>query len=136
MSSTVVIRPYRPSDKSFIYSTWLKGLYHGHYEALGVPKEVFYAYYPTVLDNLLARASVGCLIACLADDSEVIVGYVVLESDAMAAHWGFIKAGWRGMGHFKALLSCSEISFYSHTTKPGAAIAKKYGLTYNPFMAY
>lgn len=133
MSNLVAIRNFNESDKAFVYSTFLKGVLHGCPGYEGCLKDAFFAVYPQVLDGLLANASVNVLIACLSDEPDVVLGYAIVGPKTL--HWAYTKASWRGQGIANMLLAGSEISFFSHTTKPGRAIATKKGWTYNPFLA-
>ena len=123
-------RPANQNDRAFIYSTALKGLFHGVSLYKEIEKTAFFTNYSKIVDGLLQVADIR--VACLADDPDVIVGYMICRGDVI--DWAFTKQAWRGKGVQKLLAGSSVFKFCTHLTPPGNAIRKKYKLEYNPFL--
>jgi GNAT superfamily N-acetyltransferase len=126
-----IIRPYRDGDKNFIYATWLRGLYYGNDWYGEIHSHFFFRNYQKIVDVILNRPNVVCLIACLPDEPDVALGYSVLEGDKI--HWVFTKHSWRANGIARALVP-QDIKFCSHLTKIGRVLKRKYSLIFNPFI--
>lgn len=131
----VAIRDYLPSDKNFIFASWLRGVYYGDSWLSLMDKTVFMATYHKVIENLLDSPGVQIKVACLKDDPEVILGYAVLSRVAPVLHWTFVKSAWRGIGIAKMIVP-TNTKIVTNLTKSGLAIMRKYpGVTYNPLLA-
>lgn len=130
----ITIRDYDISDKNFIYSTFLKGVYYGSDWTSAIDKATFFHAYPAVLARLLSRDGVTIRVACLTEDLTTVLGYAVLENRTNVLHFIYVKQPWRGQGIATALVAGSEISIVTHITKPGDAIRKKKKLVFNPFL--
>lgn len=131
--SAIELRPFNyENDKSFIYSTMLKGVYFGSDMWRDVPASSFYAEYAKVIDDVLAEGSCDVVIASLAGDSDSILGYAILGFGVV--HWVHVKEQWRKKGIARLLLGSSVFSFYSQKSKAAPDLAAKKGLTYDPFM--
>lgn len=127
---------YRPlilSDKNFIYSTWLKGLYYGNNWFREIDKETYFKHYSQIIQHILMRPNVYVNTACLKDDIEVILAYSVLEATGMdtTLHWVFTKASWRDLGIAKKLIP-ANVTTCSHLTKVGRSLKPK-EWKFNPF---
>lgn len=101
------IRDYRPSDKNLIMASFLRGLYYGFDEDQGswfrqIDKDIFMSNYSKIAEVLLTRSKIN--IACLKEDSEVIIGYSLTSKDQKALHWVFVKSAWRDKGIGKSLV--------------------------------
>ena len=128
----IVTRAYNPeTDKSFIYSTWLKGLFYGNSYFGSIDKAVYFDRYERVLDHILNKPGTEVRIAGLSDDADTILGYLVIEGPTV--HWVHVKTGWRRQGIAKLLIGGSVLSSVSHTTPAGNAIRTKLKLGHNPF---
>jgi hypothetical protein len=128
----IVTRAYNPeTDKSFIYSTWLKGLYYGNSYFGSIDKAVYFKRYENILDHILDKPDTEVRIAGLSDDADTILGYLVLEGSVV--HWVHVKTGWRRQGIAKLLLGGSVLSSVSHLTPAGNSIRTKLKLGHNPF---
>ncbi len=124
----VSIRGPRPDDVSFIYASWLRGLYYGDTWFGEIPKDVFMANYHRVLEAILTKADVR--VACLKDDPDVILGYSVAYGPIL--HWIFVKSAWRNIGIGKSLTDF-KIEAATHLTKVGRSLKPK-DCVYNPFL--
>lgn len=131
----VAIRDYIPEDKNFIYASWLRGLYYGDSWLSLMKKDAFMVYYHNVIEKHLESPGVLIKVACLKDDPEVILGYVVTSRAAPIVHWAFVKSAWRGIGIAKMLVP-ADTQIVTNLTKSGLAIMRKYpGVSYNPLIA-
>lgn len=130
----ISLRALKEADMPFIIETWLKGAYFGSWMR-DIDFKTYYKYYPAVVQDILRRNALNARIACLSDDPDTILGYVVLEPSQRLAHFAFVKKAWRGNGIFNALVEGANIAEVTHLTKPGRAIARKKGWTFNPFLA-
>lgn len=142
------IRSAQPSDISFIYSSWLKSYKHGSELGKSTRTGVFFNSYREVLDAILQRSQT--FVACLIDEPEVILGYLVHEPLAdepftvdpiHILHYAFIKESFRRLGIGQMLLEHAKINpkltYYTHKTilldKFDGAFSQ---MTYNPFLLY
>ena len=75
----VTIRDFRPEDKNFILSTFLRGLYHGGSCFSIMNKQTFMEHYHGVAESLLASPNTKVKVACLKEDLDVILGYTMLS---------------------------------------------------------
>lgn len=128
MDQPFQIRPAQASDLSFIYTTWLHGLYHSAPWWKEVSKTIFWANYRRVIEIILTHAEVN--VACVPESPDVVLGYVVHTGPVL--HWMFTKKAFRRLGIAKALLP-TTISDYTHITDIGRSL-KQPGWTYNPFL--
>lgn len=126
------IRPMVPGDKSFIMSTWLKGLKFGNDLFKEVKADVYFKAYQKILDQLLAHPSVKVNVACLPDDEDVILGYAAVSKDDSKIHFVFVKSAWRKMGIAKALVP-ETIKTATHITKTGLSLLRKKAIDFDPF---
>lgn len=118
-------------DKSFIFSTFLRGLYYGSDFFKEVDKEAFMAHYHKVLDHVLNQPGTSVEIACLEDAPNVILGYIIYKDNRL--DWIFVKKAWRGIGIAKRLTP-GKINTITHLTTIGKSILKKHkGIKFNPF---
>lgn len=118
-------------DKGFVYSTWLKGLLYGCSYYKTVNREAFFTNISKHIDHLLAEKTTKVDMICLADDPDVVLGYVVYSS-SQACHWVFVKHAWRQQGIGRKLLP-EAINAYTARTPAGDAIASKRGWEFNPW---
>ncbi|GAC1503744.1 MAG: hypothetical protein NVS1B10_08880 [Candidatus Saccharimonadales bacterium] len=125
----IAIRASKDTDMPFVYSTFLRGVYFGIPYFRQCDKVAFYKNYSAYLDALLPKCAVK--VACLADDPDVILGYVVLQGSAL--HWAFTKQVWRSQGIFKQLLAGQTVKECTHLTNVGSKIASNKQISFNPF---
>jgi len=128
--SNIMLRPGRPTDRGFIFSTWLKGLLYGCPQYKGVDQAAFYENMGSELEDLVAQPYLKITVACLAEDEDVVLGYAVTSQDAL--HWVFVKKAWRSQGIARSLLG-RPFKTFSARTAAGDALAAKKGLVYNPW---
>jgi len=132
------LRSYSPiSDKSFIYSSWLKTYKKASYFAKRIRNDVFFKEHHKIIDYLFSKPTIAVLIACPKGDPDTITGYLVYEPNKVV-HFIYIKDAYRSMGiarvlFEKALIDPSHITF-SHWTNAVDEFIKKYPeIIYDPY---
>lgn len=123
------VRPATDSDRAFIFSTFLRGLYFGSEFFSQIDSKVFFQNYQSVVEKVLERAEVR--IACLEEDPDVVLGYMVLLGEAIV--FAYTKAEFRQLGIQKKLLGHNPVATVTHLTKVGNAIRHKKKWSFNPF---
>jgi hypothetical protein len=127
------IRAYRESDKNFILSTFLKGLYYGNKFYNMIDKKSFMDSYKLVAQAMLQSPNVMIYVACLPDDPDVILGYSIVSKDHTSVAWVFVKTVWRQKGIGKSLLP-SGLTTYTHFTDIGMQLINKLPpMIFNPW---
>ena len=126
-------RDYLESDKNFIFSTVLRGLYYDDSWFSEIPKNIFMENYHPIVEAMLASPRNHVRVACLKDDPEVILGYSILSRDGTRCHFVFVKAAWRKVGIAKSLIP-PTVTTVSHLTALGRSLARKKNLEFNPFV--
>ena len=98
VDEAVLIRPMRSEDEAFIFATWLQATRRSTYEARRIRDAVFFPRRHDLYERILRRSTV--LVACLAEDQDTILGYVVAESDRSppVLHFVFVKMTMRRFG--------------------------------------
>ena len=123
LGKSYIIRDYRESDKAFVMSTWLRGLYYGDSWFSLIPKDRFMSQYKLILEAIIAKPSNTILVACDIEDHDTIFGFSCLSTDFNMVHWTFVKKLFRGKGIGKSLVPQNPISV-SHLTETGKALLK------------
>jgi len=136
MSRKWNIRPPKPEDLSFIYSTWLNSFYYDSWTK-SIRKSVYFNNYKKVLDRLLNETVIS--IACLIEDDSVILGYMVSEPEII--HYVYVKEAFRKMGIAKSLakeLFDDEKGFeFTHKTRQVLPmIINKKQYVFNPILLF
>lgn len=135
VKEVVVTRPYRETDKNFVLSTALRGLYYGEPWYQQIPKDIFMTKYHAYLERLIARKDTYIRVACLQDEPDVILGYAIFgeAEDMVKLHYVFVKSPFRRIGIARSLLPIN-ISSVTHLTRVGASLLRKLpGVIFNPF---
>lgn len=132
-SDLIALRPMVDSDKNFVLATMLRGLYYGNSWFSEIEKSVFMGNYHRTLERLLAKDTTQVLIACLKDDTDIILGYSVLTPTTNVAHYVHVKPSWRGIGIARSLVP-DTTKYSTHTTSLGLSILKKKSIAFNPFL--
>lgn len=116
----ISIRKLDESDLNFIYSTWLNGLYYGNDFNKLMEKKLFMNKYKQLIYNLIEKPTINIKIACLKEQSDVVLGYSIGESDNIL-HYIFVKPAWRKIGIGTDLLpeKWDSISIYPPITQTG-----------------
>ncbi len=138
-AEAVVIRDAMTDDESFIYSTFLRGLYYGsELFSLIRPKDVFMSVYHNVIESLLEHPDTVVKVACLKSDPTTVLGYAIFHfvaPDYRVLDWVFCKRRWRGIGIAKSLVPADKINTVSHLTKTGITLLYDHpNISFNPFL--
>lgn len=131
LDENVVIRDWvKATDESFVYSTWLIGLYYGNPWYGEIEKDTYMRNYHKILENILNRPGVEVKVACYAEDPDIILGYSVTQNDVL--HWVYVKHAWRKFGIAKKLVP-ENIEFVTHLTNVGKSLLPE-KMTFDPFL--
>lgn len=121
------IRAGKPEDRGLVFSTMLRGLFHGCDLYGQIEEKAFYENYSKIIESLLDRAELR--VACLADDEDVVLGYAIVRGSVL--DYCFVKRPWRKQGIAYRL--CLEINTCTHLTRMGQSIKNRKNLKFNPF---
>lgn len=138
----LAVRLAEDQDLPFIFATWLRSYQRGSPFAESMLSRVYFQYHHRAIERVLARPSCIPLIATLAGDSSVIVGYLVIEkTDAEdIIHFGRTKRAFQGFGVMKRLVEEAKITpsrcLYTHKTTDGERMVNRHyrGATYVPYL--
>ncbi len=125
------IRTPEAGDLSFIYSTWLRGLYYGNDWFQEIPKAIFMEHYHRVVELVLKKETTKVRVRCLKEDPTTILGYSVFDDHYQFIHWIYVKEAWRRFGIAKSLYP-PDSKTTTHLTKQAKALKPK-DLIFNPF---
>ena len=106
------IRPAEPADVPFLRNSWARcsnDTQHKHYRPR-IPESIYMTEHHRQAAEILSRAA--CLVACGADDPDVVLGYIVAErvNDRPVFHYVYVKHPFRRLGIAKDLfINISEI---------------------------
>lgn len=123
-----IVRPMEESDKSFIYSTWLRSQYYGNTWFKSIDKDIFFDNYKKIVEARLLSADVW--VSCLESDHDVVLGYSVSEGSTL--HWVYVKRAWRRLGVAKELVTLPP-TVVTSMTKIGKLVCPNES-TFNPFI--
>lgn len=127
------VRDMVAEDKNFIMATFLRGVYYGDSWFSLIPKSIFMDNYKKLVEAAVDNNKAVIKVACLKEDSNVIIGYSILSNDYQAIVWCFVKSAWRNHGIAKSLLP-QHPTACTHLTKVGQTLMTKYpGMVFNPF---
>lgn len=142
----IQIRPYDHTDKDFIYASWLHNYKHSSKFAQRIRNDLYYFWHEKLITAILSRTNTHVSIACLPEDPEVILGYIVTEQYNVLGelrpviHFCLVKEKWRKMGIAKGLVSFSGVTgdhdtYFTHWTNPMDSIVnrKDIRLVYDPY---
>lgn len=85
----IVLRKVVDADHPFIFSTYLKNNWYSKSNSSTLKKDTWMRVQHGRLEKLLAEAR--AIVACLSDDVDVILGYVVQDKDPFV----YVKQAWR-----------------------------------------
>lgn len=135
LNELITVRDYLPEDKAFVLSTWLRGFYGGERWIQEIEKKDFMSAYNSLINTAIQNKRFKFKIACLKDDNNVILGYVVMSHDETVVHWSFTKAAWRRIGIAKKLIPANIVAV-THLTTLGRSLlrSKLPNVKFNPFL--
>lgn len=127
------IRDYVEDDKSFVMSTFLRGIYYGNTWFEMIPKDIFMNNYKYNVEAIVDNAKTVIKVACMKDSPDVILGYSVVSGDFQTIHFVYVKKAWRKAGVGKSLVP-KHPQFASHMTEVGKQLLPKIKpCVFNPF---
>ncbi len=128
------IRPALPEDMAFVMATFLRGLYYGDTWYQQVPKDIFMDYYAKAAAIAWKSPQIRITVACLKEDSNIILGYSITSADEKALVWMFVKSAWRKQGIGKSLLP-ANLECVTHLSTLGKSLIqeKLSNVIFNPF---
>lgn len=127
------IRDATKEDHNFIFSSFLNGLYHGDSWFSQIPRRIFMDNYKKIIQTAVVSSKITIKIACLPEDTNVIIGYSILSADFKAVVWVFVKPRWRKKGIARSLVPKSP-EVVTHLTELGRILLPKLPETvFNPF---
>lgn len=127
------IRDYQQEDKNFVLATFLRGVYYGDSWFSQIRKDIFMDNYKRIAEFAIDSGKVIVKVACLREDSDVIIGYSILSADYQAISWVYVKKAWRLKGIAKSLLP-KYPRYITHLSKLGQELMTKLPTAvYNPF---
>jgi hypothetical protein len=143
IESQVSLRSGRPTDKGFIYQTWLRSFVLGSGFCRGIPRRIAYAYQERLVKKIMETAEV--LIVHPRNIPDQIIGYVVVERhrDAgLVLHYAYTKEAYRRLGVAKMLILAAKGAFgitekyitCTHMTLDVSRNIKREDLIYNPYL--
>lgn len=133
-SDLIAIRKGLPGDKNFVLSTFLLGLYYGGTAYSEMNKDIFMLEYHKLAEKLLISEDSQLKVACLKEDSNVILGYALMNKDSDTLHFVFVKKPWRKIGIMQSLIP-QQVLFCTHLTAVGLSLLKKSPyISFNPFL--
>lgn len=122
----IEVRGAEPNDINFIYSTFLRGLYHGNDYFGSMDSDAFFASKKEEITAILCKPDVSVRVACAADDRELILGYVIAQiADESSVVWVWVRPAMRQRGIAKQLCHGLRISSVGNMTKMIEGIVKK-----------
>jgi hypothetical protein len=128
----VEIRDSVPDDLSFIFATWLKGLRYGNDWFGLIEPTAYHAHYHAVIEAILTNPAVTVKVACLKEDSDVVLGYAIYNKKTL--HWVHVKKAWRSAGLAKSLVP-ADVDTVTHINKVGVSmLALRPHVRFNPFL--
>jgi ribosomal protein S18 acetylase RimI-like enzyme len=140
VSAPVEIRDYKSEDRDFVFSSWLRNYKHSSYFAKRIRNSVFFFWHQKIADAIVSRPSARILVACAPGESDVILGYLVMEErpTEQVIHYVFVKPEFRKMGIGRKLWLKAEVkptgAYFTHWTFVVNDLREKMPeLTYDPY---
>ena len=137
------VRPSSASDEAFIFASWLRNFQKSGLHSEKIPRSVLMRKHHAVIERLLARPTVGVLIAHPKGDPDTIVGWLVWErsgadTERPVVHYVYVKGAFRKYGIARQLLESAGLRpnslAFSHWTLAVNVLVRKYpGLVYDPY---
>lgn len=89
----IVVRPLTQSDEAFVYATYLRNRWFDTSNKTTLKRSTWCQLQHKRLETIMANDVV--LVACLSDDTDTIIGYVLRDG---LEPWAYIKLAWRSPG--------------------------------------
>lgn len=118
---------------NFVRSKWMRTLRHGNDYFKLCDSDSYYAAYQNYIRSLLARPNATLRLAVLSDDSDVCLGWSLIEGDTL--HYVYVQHEHRNTGIGKTLVPV-RINWITHLTKAGMSAwnRKLPHAGFNPFL--
>src|ERR1700677_3231522 len=116
----VIVRYWKPEDKSFIMSTWLRGQYWGEDYWHDSNQEIFFKQYSAKIAALIPLYNTKIHCAVLEDDPSCILAYLVSSDDVI--YWAYTKKDYRKTGLMKLLCGNKKFKYCNSITKMGRRV--------------
>lgn len=133
MSDPVIIRGIVQADIPFIINSWLKSFRSSRW-AGSLPNNVYWDAYHKAIEVILERPDTTVSVACLSENPDQILGYIVYCPDAV--HYLYVKLSLRRHGIGKRLLTSAigDAKHFRYTFRTDALDNLPEGLygTYSP----
>ena len=133
----IKFRPIKDSDKSFIYSSWLKS-YRESDLAKHMVNSIYYDYHAKVIEAAMASSTI--IIACNDQDEDQLYGYIVFQQidDVALVHYTYVKFPYRKFGIGRQLFEFAQpdteqFTVVTHIPRNFEGLSKKLNLVYNPY---
>lgn len=139
MKLPVRLRNMQPEDKNFILNSWLKS-YRKAPAVRRMENNAYFHEQSKVIKDLLDNVNV--LIACSAEDSTQIYGYLISQriDNVFVMHYLYTKLPFRNCGIGKMLINARDhdlgktAAIYTHHTDTAIRLAYKYKFMHNPYV--
>jgi len=129
------IRTENSDDIPFIYATWSNCIKQGSDLGRISGTILFFTAFHKLIDSILLKETCKIRVACLPDDPNVILGFLVAYPTQI--HFIFVKQVFRGLGIGRALYEAAgkPLIYTMKTSLIEPLLTKMPGLIYNPFEA-
>jgi hypothetical protein len=135
----ITIRVIRESDKSFVYACWLNNFKESP-TAKRITHSIYFKKQQRLIERIIERPGTIVQIACLPDDENQILGFLVHENteDGQVVHYAFVKALFQRLGICTQLMKEAGINpqayVFTHWTPVMHSILQKNpSITYDPY---
>lgn len=133
-ASLWTLRLSEPGDLVAIRSWWSDSYHDGDAQLRELPFRAYRDRMHARIGRILARASTECHVACLPDDPQHVIGFLVGERTTL--HYVYVRDARRGYGVARALTNAWYAGHpaveCSHRTKSGGSLIAAWNLRYNP----
>lgn len=126
----IAIRPERATDRGFVATRW-RGSLRKRWPYRMLDAGFYHASVAPLVDNILADVGTEVAIAALPKDDDVIVGFVVFDSQQRLLHYMYTKAPLRGHGIASRLLDHSFAGTEPVTATIGTPELRHYAARWN-----
>jgi hypothetical protein len=129
-----LIRDLRASDHAFIIESWSNALRSDNSWFRTVDSRIYFGTYKPLVGELITDPANVVRLACLPEDTDTILSYIVFSPATRTFHWAYTKAAWRRLGLVRSLLTdLPPFEFVSHLTDMGLKLKPK-EWRFNPFL--
>lgn len=134
------IRPGTKEDWPLLYNSWLKEYKQNSRWAKRITNDVFFSRHHAIIDYIFNKQTTKIMIAHPYDDSNHIVGYMVMEelNKEQIIHFCFVKFAFRRLGLMKEMFKRAQVNpekmIFTHWTYVMDDIFPKFqSMTYDPY---